>query len=169
MKKRISMCLAWVPVIVILLLSVCLFRKLTPTITIAKLDFILNALISCAATFSGFTLTIVSIMVGFLSSSIMQFIIKHGGFKELSLRYIGSILLGMGLIIYCIVVGGSTTDSNQLSRGIVSVGAFVSLMYFYSLLSSGWYMLRIIAQVADPQIQQGDRKPHVPKGKNRID
>lgn len=168
LRKLVSKAISILPIVIILVSSYFLYKHLAPEIKIQKIEFILNALITCSATFSGFTLTIVSILAGFISSPVMKYIIRNGGMKELRIRYTSSILLGILLIIVCIVIGGTLDESNELSRIIVSGGAALVLAYFHSLLSSGWYMLRAIAQVSSVPIQQGDLVPQTPPGENRV-
>lgn len=169
MKKTMHFILALLPYIVIMVVSYFLYQKLSPIVTVPNHEFVLNSLITCAATFSGFTLTIVSILAGFLSSPLMQYIIKNGGMTELRVRYTSSLLLGVILIVFCIIVGGTANDKNEFARFVIATGSTLSLSYLFSMLSSGWYLLQAIANAPrTDNLQQGDGKPQVPEGKYRL-
>ena len=69
-------------------------------ITLPRVEFILNAVISCATTISGFVITSVSILIGATSSEIMKEIKAQGGFTELQIRYTEALILGIITIVY---------------------------------------------------------------------
>ena len=121
--------------------------------TIPRIDFILDAILTCAATFSGFTLTVISILLSFSKSTVITYLNNHGGIEELRVRYTWSLILGMILILVCLVIGGMIGPSNSLAKWQIVVGLIISIAYFYNLLSSGRYLLKTIALATSPPPQ----------------
>lgn len=135
---------------------------------IYRLDFVLTAIITCAATISGFILTSISILVGLSSSPVMKYIRSHGAFTELQFRYTESLLLGIVLIIFCIVLGGKTDDTNLISSlwSVISLGLLVT--YLVSITTTGYFLLFVIAKLSDNPIR-ATSEASIPEGNFRID
>ena len=113
-------------------------------IQVPGLEFLLNAIITSAATFSGFILTSVSILIGAISSTIMQEIKRKDALKELHWRYSESLILGMLLIIYFAVLGAVIGEKNIISLPLASLSAGFLMMYICSVCATGYYLLSII-------------------------
>ena len=121
--------------------------------TIPRIDFILEAILTCTATFSGFTLTIISILLNFSKSTIITYLNKNDGIKELRIRYTWSLLLGMFLILVCLFIGGMVDTNNSLPKWQIMLGSITAIAYFYNLVSSGRYLLKTIALATSPPPQ----------------
>ena len=83
-----------------LMCGLALFWGKVPSLTFTRLEFLLNTIISCSATISGFILASVTILVGATSSEIMKEIKKHGAHKELRWRYTEALILGLLVIFF---------------------------------------------------------------------
>ncbi len=146
----------------------CCIRFLPQTVVIPRIDFILNSLMTCASTFSGFTLTIVSILLSFSRSPVMLYLSKHGGTDELRLRYTLSVVIGVVLIIVILVIGSLVNEKNEIGKVTLTVGISATIAYFYNLVTSGWYLLRTLARATTPQSGRIDETLSSPKGKYRV-
>lgn len=113
-------------------------------ITLPRVEFILNAVISCTTTISGFAITSVSILIGATSSEIMKEIKAQGGFTELQIRYTEALILGIITIVYFIFLGATLDETACICRLFISVSAGILVAYGYSVISAGYYLLSII-------------------------
>ena len=134
---------------------------------IGRIEFILNALITCAVTFTGFLMTAIAILVGMSDSSIMRYIIrKEELMSELICRYSFSLILGTGLILFCIVAGYRVDASGTIWRGTFIICAGVSVAFFISIVITGYYSLWIVSLFSkEPPKGNGSLKP---QGEYRI-
>ena len=123
-----------------------------PTITLPRIEFILNALISCATTISGFVITSVSILIGATSSEIMQEIKKQGGVTELQIRYTETLILGVIVIAYFIFLGATIDETACISTLYISISAGILAAYGYSIVSTGYYLLAIIGLINETKL-----------------
>jgi hypothetical protein len=140
-----------------------------PSCNVSRIEFVLNAIIVCATTFSGFILTSVSILVGLSGSPIMRKIRQDGGMAELRCRYTESLILGAVLIIFCICAG-ITVDTTGLLKGwVLSYGAGLLVAYTISTIGAGYYLLRITASLDTPPAPVVSKKPKAPQGEYRLD
>lgn len=118
-----------------------------PAVTLPRVEFILNAVISCATTISGFIITSVSILIGATSSEIMKEIKAQGGFTELQIRYTEALIIGVITIVYFIFLGATIDETACICRSFVSVSAGILVSYGYSVISTGYYLLSIIGLI----------------------
>lgn len=153
--------------IITLILPVSLIWIVNEPLKIERIEFVLNALITCAATFSGFTLAIIAILAGFTNSVIVKSLVGKGSMKEMCVRYCVSLLWGITLIICCIVYGCCIDSENTIDLWILVSGSSIALTYFVSFINSGWYLLRTITLAIDPPIQI-DNTPSAPSDGYRI-
>lgn len=153
--------------IVYIAVFVACMKWLPSEYKLPRIDFILESILTCAATFSGFTLTAISILLSFSRSTVITYLNKNDGVKELRIRYTWSLLLGMALILVCLGIGGMIGTDNTLSKLQMVTGILVSLAYFYNLISSGRYLLKTIALATSPPPQVSTEITK-PKGKYRI-
>ena len=133
-----------------------------PAITLPRVEFILNAVISCATTISGFVITSVSILIGATSSEIMKEIKAQGGFTELQIRYTEALILGIITIVYFIFLGATLDETACICRLFISVSAGILVAYGYSVISAGYYLLSIIGLLN--KIKSTVTTPSVPSG-----
>mgnify|MGYP004552569543 FL=1 len=133
-----------------------------PAITLPRVEFILNAVISCATTISGFVITSVSILIGATSSEIMKEIKAQGGFTELQIRYTESLILGIITIVYFIFLGATIDETACICRSYISVSAGILVAYGYSVISAGYYLLSVIGLLN--KIKSTVTTPSVPSG-----
>lgn len=131
-------------------------------ITLPRVEFILNAVISCATTISGFVITSVSILIGATSSEIMKEIKAQGGFTELQIRYTEALILGIITIVYFIFLGATLDETACICRLFISVSAGILVTYGYSVISAGYYLLSIIGLLN--KIKSTVTTPSVPSG-----
>lgn len=131
-------------------------------ITLPRVEFILNAVISCATTISGFVITSVSILIGATSSEIMKEIKAQGGFTELQIRYTEALILGIITIVYFIFLGATLDETACICRLFISVSAGILVAYGYSVISAGYYLLSIIGLLN--KIKSTVTTPSVPSG-----
>lgn len=167
------MIMRWIRVLAIQTIIVgiavaCCIRFLPQIVVIPRIDFVLDSLMTCASTFSGFTLTIVSILLSFSQSPVMLYLNKHGGTDELRLRYTLSVVIGVVLIIVILVMGSLVNEKNEVGKVILTVGIAVTISYFYNLVTSGWYLLRTLAKATTPQSGRINETPSSPKGNYRV-
>ena len=131
-------------------------------ITLPRVEFILNAVISCATTISGFVITSVSILIGATSSEIMKEIKAQGGFTELQIRYTQALILGIITIVYFIFLGATLDETACICRLFISVSAGILVAYGYSVISAGYYLLSIIGLLN--KIKSTVTTPSIPSG-----
>lgn len=137
-------------------------------VKVSRIDFILNALMTCASTFTGFTLTIISLLLSFVNSPVMTYLNNAGGTAELRARYTLSVVMGVLLIVLLLVVGGVVKSDNVLRRPWVVLGVCATTVYFYNLVNSGWYLLRTLTKATTPPPVKVDETPMSPKGTYKV-
>ena len=156
------------PLIGISIVCIIIAWKYVPaTMIIPRIDFVLSALITCSSTFTGFILTVVSVLLGFSKTNLVQYLNKHGGTKELVMRYTITIVLGILLILLCVCLGSIIPENHTIGKWWVSFTAIMTIAYGYSLISSGYYLLRTIS-LAVTTVTIVEDEPVKPTGKYRI-
>ena len=136
------------------------------SITFYRLEFLLNTIISCSATISGFILASVTILVGAANSEIMNTIRKNGALQELRWRYTEALLFGLIVIIYFAFLGATVDSSNTIGSLNVAISTSLLTAYISSVVITCYYLLSIIGLVNDNK-SLSDQKPTTPKGKFR--
>lgn len=145
MKQKIcNVCIILFPIARGVVAAFLIIIMKVPAITLPRVEFILNAVISCATTISGFVITSVSILIGATSSEIMKEIKAQGGFTELQIRYTEALILGIITIVYFIFLGATLDETACICRLFISVSAGILVAYGYSVISAGYYLLSII-------------------------
>lgn len=156
------------PLIGISIVGIIISWKCVPaTMVMPRIDFVLSALITCASTFTGFILTVVSVLLGFSKTNLVQYLNKHGGTKELVMRYTITIVLGILLILLCVFLGSIVPDNHAIGKWWFSFTAIMTVLYGYSLIGSGYYLLNTIA-LAVTTVTKVEDEPVKPNGKYRI-
>lgn len=135
---------------------------------ICRIEFVLTSLITIAATFAGFVLTSVSILIGLSSSPIMKKIRKNGSLTELRIRYTESLILSVVLVAFCVILGGVIGDSTCIKKGWLMVGVGVLTSYFWSMITTGYYLLSIIGMAPEDSKKEDSETATVPKGRFRV-
>ena len=136
-------------------------------IKIARLEFLLNAMITSATTCSGFILTSVSILIGLSNTPLMKKINSTIASKELQYRYKENLLVGLALIIVSVLIGTNTEDK------VIPAIVFYSYVwiigaYLISTVTACWYLLSIIDLAPKSERMEEEKKTGAPKGKYRI-
>lgn len=167
MKLRKYVIFITVHALVIFVICFFGFKCLPDYIRIPRIDFLLNTSITCACTFSGFTLTVVSILLSFSRSALLEYLNENGGTKELMFRYTMSLILGLVLIMFCALLGSILPEDQLLTKPYVVIGAILMVLYLYNLISSGAYLLHTIALAASPTVQESDEVV-TPTGNYRV-
>ena len=163
MKQKIcNVCIILFPIALGVVAAFLIIIMKVPAITLPRVEFILNAVISCATTISGFVITSVSILIGATSSEIMKEIKAQGGFTELQIRYTEALILGIITIVYFIFLGATLDETACICRLFISVSAGILVAYGYSVISAGYYLLSIIGLLN--KIKSTVTTPSVPSG-----
>lgn len=160
MKRNV--CIILFPIVLGLVMAFLIIIMKVPAVTLPRVEFILNAVISCATTISGFIITSVSILIGATSSEIMKEIKAQGGFTELQIRYTEALIIGVITIVYFIFLGATIDETACICRSFVSVSAGILVSYGYSVISTGYYLLSIIGLIN--KIKSTVVTPSVPSG-----
>lgn len=167
MKNKVHILIAvLIPLVIGFFVGIALFLVKVPSLIIPRLEFLLNTIISCSATISGFILASVTILVGATSSEIMKEIKKHGAHKELRWRYTETLILGLVVIIYFSVLGAITGKCNCVNNVLISISAGILISYCCSVISTCYYLLSIIGLISEDK-QSPNNTPSVPNGQFR--
>ena len=110
-----NMRIAAFPIIVGFLTGFGLYLMKIPDLVMPRLEFLLNAIISCATTVSGFIISSVAILIGATESQIMIKIKRNGGFPELKIRYAETLVVGLFVVAYFVFLGAAVEATNQCS------------------------------------------------------
>ena len=138
-------------------------RLIVKPLEIPRIEFLLDTIISSAATISGFILASVTILVGATSSKIMQDIKNKCALPELRWRYSETLALGLAVMIYFTYLGVIIGLDNEMPKIhlVISIGAIIS--YLYSVITTCYYLLSIIGKInEEPPIVEGE--PSSPEG-----
>lgn len=141
--------------------GVIIWHVVKTSITIPRLEFLLDTIISSSATISGFILASVTILVGATSSKIMREIKSKLALPELRWRYSEALILGLMIMIYFTCLGVLIDNTNEISRAYLSISTALLLSYFYSVVATCYYLLSIIGKInEDPAvIEEGVSSP----------
>lgn len=156
MRLREHVKILWPQALIALILLVCGYVFSPDAVKVSRADFILNTSITCASTFSGFTLTVVSILLGFSRSALLEYLKQKGGIKELIFRYTYSLILGFIYVLFCSICGGMLPEDFQIPQKLFIAWGVLAFLYVYNLVSSSAYLLKTISQAADPMPQESD-------------
>lgn len=154
------------PIALGILAGLAVFLVKVPARSLPRLEFLLDTIISCSATISGFILASVTILVGATSSEIMKKIRKHGALPELRWRYTEALILGLIVIFFFTYLGAIIDDSNYVSSMYLSLSAGLLVSYICSVISTCYYLLSIIGLINE-ETPTVNETPSVPKGKFR--
>ena len=155
-----------IPIILGLLSGFVVSRTKITSLEFPRLEFLLNTIISCSATISGFILASVTILVGATSSEIMKRIRKHGALPELRWRYTEALILGLVVIFFFTFLGAIVDDTDCVEKIYLSLSTGLLVSYVCSVISTCYYLLSIIGLINEeaPTI---DKIPSTPSGKYR--
>ena len=167
-KNKKTRPILWVmlPHCLILCASIVLYYILAKEYVIYRCEFIRTSIITCASTFSGFILTTIAILAGFINSPFIKYLRKNNGLFELRLRYSLSLLIGILSIVIAIISGFLINKKNEVSALLIVLCCGVFVSYLYSIISAGSYLLRSIWNVSNEQVSNNTSK--VPKGNLRL-
>lgn len=164
--KSHSLIIVLIPPFLGLICGLALFLSKVPSLSFVRLEFLLNTIISCSATISGFILASVTILVGATSSEIMKEIKRHGAHKELRWRYTEALILGLLVILFFIILGAIIDETNAVNNVMVSVSAGILVSYTCSVISTCYYLLSIIGLINEDR-QGPENIPSTPNGNFR--
>ena len=164
MKKYIKIIL---PLILGILTSIILYIHDFPGIEIYRIEFVMNAIITCVTTLAGFVLTSLSIIIGMSSSPIMKRIQDEGGMPELVWIYSESLAMSLIVIVLFVLLGANVGEDNFVSSnwGIICAGTLVT--YICSMIVTSVYLLMIISKIPSNGIINTKKKPTTPPGNFR--
>lgn len=164
MKKYIKII---VPPILGVLTSFVLYKYDFSGIVIYRIEFVMNAIITCVTTLAGFILTSLSIIIGMSSSPIMKKIQDEGGMPELVWIYSESLAMSLIVIVLFVLLGANVGEDNLVNSnwGIISAGTLVA--YICSVIVTSVYLLMIISRIPSNRFINTTNKPTTPPGKFR--
>ena len=139
-----------------------LFLSIKKEVEIFNIEFLLNSSITCAATFTGFVLTSISILLGLGSCSIMCALREGSGFSELKVLYSTNLILGFTVILFSAVTGASISFEKCIPKTILCVGAGLFCSYLSSLLITGFVLLKLMNLAPKERNAETDLKPSSP-------
>ncbi len=163
---RHVLCAVLIPLVLGIISSLVIVFAKVPALHFDRLEFLLNTIISCATTISGFILASVTILVGAASSEIMKKIRKHGALPELRWRYTETLILGLVVILYLTFLGAITGDCDYISSLHISISAGLLVSYTFSVISTCYYLLSIIGMINEETLIT-DSTPSSPPGEFR--
>lgn len=164
--KRYIIAVVRSPIVLGILAGVVIYFDKVPAMLLPRLEFLLDTIISCSATISGFILASVTILVGATSSEIMKKIKKHGAFPELRWRYTEALTLGLIVILFFTYLGVVIDDSNCVSNIYLSLSTGLLVTYICSVISTCYYLLSIIGLINEEKLTV-DETPSEPEGEYR--
>ena len=150
------------PFIIGSLTALILFLLIKNEIEIFNVEFLLNSSITCAATFTGFVLTSISILLGLGSCSIMCALREGSGFSELKVLYSTNLILGFLVILFSAVTGACISFEKCIPKVIICTGAGLFCSYISSLLITGFVLLKLMNLVPTERNAETDMKPDSP-------
>ena len=159
MKKAII-----IPILSGIVMLGILYGCKVPGITIYKVDFVMNAIITCVITLVGFILTSVSIVIGMSGNPIMKKISDDGGLPELITRYTTTLVLSLLVIFVFISMGATLSDNNFVCRGWIITSVSLLFSYVISLIGTCYYLLKIISLLPNCNEVKQIKEPSVPDG-----
>lgn len=165
MKQNVR--IATLPIVGGILIGSILYLLKIPDLVLPRLEFLLNAIISCATTVSGFVISSVAILIGATESRIMKKIKREGGFPELKVRYTETLILGLVSVLYFIFLGAAVKETNQVPRLYLSISAGILSSYSYCIVSTCYYLLSIIGNINEEVTTSVDKTPSSPAGEYR--
>ena len=165
-KTRYAFWAILIPLLLGAITGIALALLKVPSITLSRLEFLLNTIISCSATISGFILASVTILVGAVNSEIMNAIRKNGALPELRWRYTEALVLGLFVIIYFAFLGATVDTTNTIESPHVAISASLLVAYISSVVITCYYLLSVIGLINDgkPLVNQ---EASTPSGKFR--
>ena len=155
-----------IPLLLGVITGISLILLKVPSITLSRLEFLLNTIISCSATISGFILASVTILVGAVNSEIMNEIRKKGALPELQWRYTEALVLGLLVIIYFAFLGATVDTSNTIESMHVAISASLLIAYISSVVITCYYLLSVIGLINDGK-SLTTQEPSIPSGEFR--
>lgn len=137
-------------------------------IKIQRIEFVLNAIITCSSTLVGFMLTSLSIIFGLVNTALLRTIYKTNARYELNIRYVETMLIGVILIIACIITGAMTNCDLIVPFLPLIFTIFFAILFLIGFIFNGINLVEIImyAPTTDEQFKRD--KPSTPKGEFRI-
>lgn len=155
----------WVSVLMPLFLGAIVYAITlickVPALHFLRFEFLLNVIITCSVTISGFILTAVSILVSAGSSKIVQKMRASDTMQELRLCYTETLLIGFWVIIFFTAMGAIVGEDNLISSALVSICTAVLVTYLSSILITGYFLLSVINLINDvpPEIDNHGSSP----------
>ena len=155
-----------IPIILGIMSGFVVSKTQITSLNFPRLEFLLNTIISCSATISGFILASVTILVGATSSEIMKKIRKKGALPELRWRYTEALILGLVVIFFFTFLGAIVDDTDCVEKIYLSLSTGLLVAYVCSVISTCYYLLSIIGLINE-ETPTVDNTPSVPTGEFR--
>lgn len=163
MNKTVrNICIVSTPLLLGAATSVIIGCSNVTSVQFYRLEFLLDTIISCSTTISGFILAAVAILVGASSSQIMQDITQKA-LPELRWRYSETLILGLVVMVYFSCMGVFTNKCNCVNKLPLSLSAGLLVAYIYSVVITCYFLLAIVGKINERKaVVQGE--PSSPEG-----
>lgn len=169
LKKICFLSFLLVHIVISLVIAIILFGVLRgQPIKIQRIEFVLNAIITCSSTLIGFMLTSISIIYGLVNTALFKMISKTKGRFELSWRYGETMLVGIVLIVLCIIIGEKTGEDGLVPLRFFQITTFFTFLFLVSFILNCVTLIKIIVEAPASDNLAAKRIPSAPKGEYRI-
>lgn len=138
-------------------------------VVIPRIEFVLDAIITCASTLVGFILTSLSIIFGLVNTELFKTIYKTNAKYELNLRYIETMVVGIGLIISCIVTGANTNQCQVVPFVWLIITVFFTVFFLIGFGFNCYSLIQIILYAPISNDVMDSMKPSRPEGPFRLE
>lgn len=162
MNYRIKIMIKYAVLVVCTILFLILVDL--PSVTINRIEFVLNSLITVATTLLGFIVTAVSILIGMSTNPVISEIRKNNLLGEIKWHFIETILLGLGLIVIAIVLGGMAPTPAIISEKWSKLAICAIGWFFVSFTSTCFYLVGVLVGTVDGNKNTIHEKPSAPNG-----
>lgn len=137
-------------------------------VEIPRIEFVLDAIITCSSTLVGFILTSLSIIFGLVNTELFKTIYKTNAKYELNLRYIETMVVGIGLIISCIATGANTDQYQVVPFVWLIITVFLTVFFLIGFGFNCYSLIQIILYAPISSDVMDRMKPSRPEGEFRL-
>jgi len=127
------------------------------TIQLPRIDFILDAILDCAITLSGFVFTAITIIIGLGTSDFIKYIVGNHSYKELRMRSMYTLIFGIIFVLYIIILGTLVDAEGNMSKLLCATSIGFIVAYIINIILTCYYLLRTIELASLPQQELSER------------
>ena len=128
------------------------------SITVNRLELILNSVITVSITVVGFFITMVTILIGLVNKRVMKVIKKYKGDKLLANYFLSPIIFGSILVLYCFYLA-YIIQGYTVYRTEILIFLFIVTIFIIGCIRIGYillYILRMVLGEPDSIISDAD-------------